>query len=66
MARTTNPVFQGTELLPGSRVRELLESKDPSDQKKAKRLHEYARKASACNYDYETVQKLRKEFNDVL
>jgi hypothetical protein len=54
------------KLMPGSRAYELQRSRDPKDQKMAKRLMEYCRKAEAANYDWATVLKLRKEFNDVL
>ena len=54
------------KLMPGSRAYELMQSKNPADHKLAKRLMEYCRKADACNYEYQALQKLRNEFKDVL
>jgi len=55
-----------TKVLKGTRTYELLESNKPEDQKTAKRLMEFARKAESCFYDLDTCRKLRKEFADVL
>jgi len=72
MGRTTDqgfadkPAVEPVRLMPGSRAYELMQSKNPADHKMAKRLQEYCRKAEACFYEYHAVQKLRKEFQDVL
>lgn len=58
--------MEHVKLMPGCRALALLQSKDQKDHKLSKRLQEYCRKAEACNYDWQTVQKLRKEFKDVL
>lgn len=54
------------KVMQGTKVYELLESKDPAAPKQVKRLMEYSRKAEACCYDWATLQKLRKEFQDVM
>lgn len=59
-------VVGDTEVQPGSKCYELLTSKLPEDQKKGKRLLEYTRKAAAVGYELSAVEKLRKEFKDVL
>ena len=53
-------------VMQGSRAYELLESKDPKDHKLAKRLMEYCDKAEKCGYEYAALQKLRKEYQDVV
>lgn len=53
-------------VMEGSRSYVLLTSKDPADVAKGKRLLEYTRKAAACGYELSKVEKLRKEFKDVL
>lgn len=53
-------------VMEGSKSYDLLTSKDADDQKKGKRLLEYTRKAEACGYDLSKIEKLRKEFKDVL
>lgn len=55
-----------TEVQPNSRCYELLTSKEPEDQKKGRRLLEFTRKAAAAGYELSAVEKLRKEFKDVL
>ena len=55
-----------TKVLQGTRAYELLESKDPADQKKAQRLVKFADLCYRAGYDYAEVQRLRKEFNDVV
>jgi hypothetical protein len=53
-------------VMDGTRAMDLLNSKEPTDQRVAKRLMEYCRKAESANYDYSTIQKLRNEFKDVV
>lgn len=55
-----------TKVLQGTRAYEWLESKDPADHKKAKRLVEFCNKAYNVGYEYGALQKLRKEFSDVV
>jgi len=54
------------EVMPGSKCYELLTSKDKDDVLKGKRMLEYTRKAAACGYELSKIEKLRKEFKDVL
>ena len=54
------------KVMDGTRAFELLDSKKPEDQKTAKRLMEFTRKAENSFYVYETMQKLRNEFKDVM
>lgn len=55
-----------TKVMDGTKAYELLQSKDPQDHKKAQRLVKFADQCYRANYDYHAVQKLRKEFNDVV
>lgn len=55
-----------TMVMEGSKCYDLLTSKDKDDVAKGKRLLEYTRKAYACGYDVTKLEKLRKEFKDVL
>lgn len=55
-----------TQVLEGSKCYELLTSKDKEDNAKGKRMLEYTRKAAACGYELNKIEKLRKEFKDVL
>lgn len=59
-------VVGDVKVMQGTKAYELLESKDPADHKKAKRLMEFTRKCDAAGYEYTAVQKLRKEFSDVV
>lgn len=59
-------MVNGVMVMHGSRAYELLESKDPKDHKLAKRLMEYCDKAEKCGYEYAALQKLRKEYADVV
>lgn len=53
-------------VMAGTRTYDLLESKAPDAQKKAKRLMEFCRKAEACYYANPEYSKLRQQFKDVL
>lgn len=55
-----------TKVMQGTKTYELLESKDPADQKKAQRLVKFCDLCYRAGYDYNEVQKLRKEFSDVV
>lgn len=54
------------KVMAGTRTFELLESKKPEDQKAAKRLMEFTRKAEACCYERAAYTKLRNDFKDVV
>ena len=56
----------GTKVMAGTRTFDLLESKKPEDQKAARRMMEFTRKAESCNYELSSYTKLRNEFKDVL
>lgn len=56
----------GVLVMPGSKSYELLTSKDKEDNAKGKRMLEYTRKAAEANYEFRKLEKLRKEFKDVL
>ena len=60
--KTTN----GVHVMQGSAAYDFLESGNPDDVKKANRLMSYCSKAENCQYKLEIIQKLRKEYNDVL
>lgn len=53
-------------VMQGTKTYDLLCSKDPADQKKAKRMMEFCRKAESCYYANPEYSKLRQEFKDVL
>jgi len=53
-------------VMEGSKSYDLLTSKDKEDVAKGKLMLEYTRKAAACGYELSKVEKLRKEFKDVL
>lgn len=55
-----------TSVMEGSKCYDLLTSKDSEDQKKGRRMLEFTRKAAACHYELSKLEKLRKEFKDVL
>lgn len=58
--------YQGTFVAPGSKLFELLDSKNPEDQRRAKRLHEFCTKAANCGYVLTEMQKLREYYSDVV
>lgn len=59
-------LYKGVWVAPNTKSFELLESKEQEDQKKAKRLHEFCHKASACFYEYKAIAALRAEYSDVV
>lgn len=59
-------MYQGTMVMAGTKLYELLQSKKPEDAKAAKRLHEFCNKAYACGYELNAYTKLRNEYNDVV
>lgn len=58
--------YKGVVVMNGTKMAELLASKNPEDQKKAKRLHEFCVKAEACNYKNPVYSELRKHYSDVV
>lgn len=58
--------FNGCWVSPETTIFKLLESKDPADHKKAKRLSDYCNKAYFACYDPKEITKLRNEYKDVL
>ena len=61
-----NLAVDEVKVMEGSRTFALLKSKDPEDQKKAKRLLAYSRKCEKACYRADIVQKLREEYKDVI
>ena len=59
-------VYRDVVVMPGTKMSEYLASKSPEDQKKAKRLHEFCRKAGACCYRNPEYSELRKHYSDVV
>jgi len=59
-------VVGDTRVMEGSKCYDLLTSSDRSDVLKGQALLEYTRKAAACGYFLPKIEKLRKEFKDVL
>lgn len=59
-------LVRGVKVMSGTKTFELLDSKDPADHKKAKRLMEFCDKAEACFYEVNTLRKLREEYSDVI
>jgi hypothetical protein len=59
-------VYRDVVVMPGTKMSEYLASKNPEDQKKAKRLHEFCRKAEACCYRNPEYSELRKHYKDVV
>lgn len=59
-------IYKNVLVMPGTKMYELLESKNPEDQKKAKRLYEFCFKAEACFYSNPEYANLRAQFKDIL
>lgn len=59
-------MVRDVKVMEGTRAYEWLESKDPADHKRARRLMEFCDKASAVNYEYGALVKLRQEYQDVV
>ena len=54
------------KVMVGSKTYELMESKDPEDHKKAKKLTEFCFAAAKCGYDYQEMVALREKYKDVV
>ena len=59
-------MMRDVKVMEGTKTYELLESKDPQDHKRARRLTEFCDKASQVNYEYAALARLRNEYKDVV
>lgn len=54
------------EVKGGTKLKELLESKEPTAKRSAKRLAEFLHKAAECGYQRPEYTQLRQQYKDVV